>query len=72
MAVENYGPILNGVMWTQVVIAVAFIAMRLYTRFFLIRSLGWDDLLMIVNLVRESIAPSFRTHLKKQSLTSLR
>lgn len=51
MAIEDYGSILNGVMWTQVVIAIIFIAMRLYTRYFLVRCMGWDDLLMIVNLV---------------------
>ncbi|KAF1967959.1 hypothetical protein BU23DRAFT_481807 [Bimuria novae-zelandiae CBS 107.79] len=47
---EDFSAILNGVMWTQVVLAIIFIALRSYTRFFLIQSLGWDDLLMIVNL----------------------
>lgn len=51
MAIEDYGAILNGVMWTQVVLAIIFIGMRLYTRYFLISSLGWDDMLMIVNMV---------------------
>ncbi|KAJ4352018.1 uncharacterized protein N0V89_007364 [Didymosphaeria variabile] len=51
MATEDFAGILNGVMWTQVVLAVIFIGMRLYTRYFLIQSLGWDDLLMIVNLI---------------------
>ncbi|KAH6639248.1 hypothetical protein C7974DRAFT_127860 [Boeremia exigua] len=48
---EDYGPILNGVMWFQVIISSIFIVLRLYTRYFIIRSLGWDDLVMTVNLV---------------------
>ena len=49
--IDDYAGIINGVMWTQVVLGVIFVALRLYTRVFLIRSIGWDDLLMIVNLV---------------------
>ncbi|KAF2202044.1 hypothetical protein GQ43DRAFT_414482 [Delitschia confertaspora ATCC 74209] len=51
MAPANYAPILNGVMWTQVVIAIVFIAARIYTRRIVINSVGWDDMLMLVNLV---------------------
>lgn len=47
----DYGPILNGVMWGQVVISSVFIVLRVYTRYYIIRNLGWDDLMMIVNLV---------------------
>ncbi|KAF3003143.1 hypothetical protein E8E13_008760 [Curvularia kusanoi] len=47
----DFGPILNGVMWFQVVISSVFIALRIYTRNCLIRSLGWDDLMMVVNLI---------------------
>lgn len=49
--IDDYAGIINGVMWTQVVLGVIFVALRLYTRFFLVQSIGWDDLLMIVNLV---------------------
>lgn len=47
----DLGPILNGVMWFQVMISSVFIVLRIYTRYYLIRSLGWDDLMMVVNLV---------------------
>ncbi|KAJ4991168.1 hypothetical protein SVAN01_03296 [Stagonosporopsis vannaccii] len=48
---EDYGPILNGVMWFQVIISSVFIVLRIYTRYYIIRNLGWDDLMMVVNLV---------------------
>lgn len=56
--IDDYAGIINGVMWTQVVLGVIFVALRLYTRVFLIQSIGWDDLLMIVNLVC-CISPNF-------------
>ena len=52
MTIEDFSGVINGVMWSQVVLAVIFIGMRLYTRYFLLQSFGWDDMLMIVNLVR--------------------
>jgi hypothetical protein len=55
---SDYGPILNGVMWLQVIISSVFIVLRIYTRYYIIRSLGWDDYMMVVNLV--SVA-SFRS-----------
>ncbi|KAJ4368604.1 hypothetical protein N0V86_009511 [Didymella sp. IMI 355093] len=47
---SDYGPILNGVMWLQVTISSLFIALRIYTRYYIIRSLGWDDYMMVINL----------------------
>ncbi|KAF1364275.1 hypothetical protein EJ07DRAFT_98561 [Lizonia empirigonia] len=47
---SDYRPILNGVMWFQVIISSIFIALRTYTRYCIIRNIGWDDFLMIVNL----------------------
>jgi hypothetical protein len=47
----DFASILNGVMWFQVAIASVFIALRLYTRHYLIRNIGWDDVLTVVNLV---------------------
>ena len=61
MAVQDFAPIINGVMWTQVVVGTIFVALRMYTRYFLIRSIGWDDLLMILNLVGYSSSFPFRT-----------
>lgn len=52
----DFANILNGVMWFQVVFSSVFIALRLYTRYHLIRNVGWDDVLTIVNLVRQSSA----------------
>ncbi|KAF2119517.1 hypothetical protein BDV96DRAFT_642538 [Lophiotrema nucula] len=49
--VQDYAPILNGVMWTQVALAATFIALRMYTRYFIIHNIGWDDIIMLVNLV---------------------
>ncbi|KAF1930581.1 uncharacterized protein M421DRAFT_377119 [Didymella exigua CBS 183.55] len=47
---SDYGPILNGVMWLQVGVSSVFIMLRIYTRFYIIRSLGWDDYMMVINL----------------------
>ncbi|KAF2247694.1 hypothetical protein BU26DRAFT_487386 [Trematosphaeria pertusa] len=51
MAVQDFAGILNGVMWTQVVLALIFIALRMYTRYFIINSIGWDDIVMVINLI---------------------
>lgn len=50
---SDFGPILNGVMWLQVILSSAFIILRIYTRYYIIRSLGWDDYMMVVNLVSQ-------------------
>lgn len=47
----DFGPILNGVMWLQVALATIFCVLRMYTRYCIIRNVGWDDVLMMVNLV---------------------
>ncbi|XP_014555731.1 hypothetical protein COCVIDRAFT_38603 [Bipolaris victoriae FI3] len=46
----DFADILNGVMWFQVFLATVFIALRLYTRQWIVRNFGWDDVLMLVNL----------------------
>jgi hypothetical protein len=48
----DFASTLNGVMWFQVAVASIFISLRMYTRYYIVRKVGWDDLLMIVNLVR--------------------
>ncbi|KAF2029516.1 hypothetical protein EK21DRAFT_67629 [Setomelanomma holmii] len=48
---SDFASILNGVMWFQVVLATVFIALRLYTRHYIIRNIGWDDVLTVVNLI---------------------
>ncbi|KAF2633276.1 hypothetical protein BU25DRAFT_464217 [Macroventuria anomochaeta] len=47
---KDYAPILNGVMWPQVILACIFIALRIYTRHRIVQNLGWDDVVMVVNL----------------------
>jgi hypothetical protein len=49
--VRDFGIILNSVMWAQVVLAILFIGLRMYTRYFIIRCIGWDDIVMLVNMV---------------------
>ncbi len=62
---KDFSYILNVVMWTQVCIATVFVVLRMYTRYYLIRNVGWDDLLMIVNLVRPFISFPFTPYLHK-------
>ncbi|CAI6334873.1 unnamed protein product [Periconia digitata] len=50
MAVQDFASVLNGVMWAQVVIAIIFVGARMYTRHYLINNIGWDDIIMGVNL----------------------
>lgn len=58
----DFANILNGVMWFQVVLASVFIALRLYTRQVIVRNFGWDDVLMIVNLVSLFLLNSTHAH----------
>lgn len=48
----DFAGILNGVMWSQVFLGTVLVALRMYTRQYIVRNLGWDDVLMLVNLVR--------------------
>lgn len=48
---DDFADILNGVMWFQVALGCIFVGLRMYTRHYIIRNIGWDDILMIVNLV---------------------
>jgi hypothetical protein len=50
-------------MWFQVAFASIFIALRMYTRYFIIRNVGWDDVLMIVNMVSLTVALSTYTYI---------
>jgi hypothetical protein len=68
MAVQDYASTILVVMWIQVAIAIAFIGMRMYTRYFLIRSVGLDDIIMLFNLVRPMHCPSNLLLLKPPAL----
>lgn len=63
---ENKGYIINIISWIGVVISSLFVVLRLYSRAFIIRSLGWDDAIMvfaailhIITVVLSTIAVSY-------------
>jgi hypothetical protein len=45
------GPMLNAVLWVQVVICLVFVALRIYTRSHILHSVGPDDYLVMIALV---------------------
>lgn len=46
------GPMINAVLWVEVVVGVIFVGLRLYTRKVILNSIGWDDYLGLAALVR--------------------
>ncbi|RYP71277.1 hypothetical protein DL769_004727 [Monosporascus sp. CRB-8-3] len=44
---ENRGPTIDAIAWVGCVIATIFIALRLYSRTFVTRSLDWDDAIVV-------------------------
>jgi hypothetical protein len=68
MAIEDFAPILLGVMWTQVAIAIVFIGLRMYTRYFILRSVGLDDIIMLFNLVSPLYLPFNKSILSPPAL----
>ncbi|KAJ0132342.1 FAD-linked oxidoreductase ZEB1 [Fusarium oxysporum f. sp. albedinis] len=55
------GPMLNAVLWVQVVIFAIFVGLRLYTRSQILHSVGADDYLVVVALVFQIIYSAFVT-----------
>ncbi|KAF7889316.1 uncharacterized protein EAF01_010809 [Botrytis porri] len=49
MAIAGKGPTIVAVMWTETVIALMAIGLRLYTKGFITRNVGFDDYLIIVS-----------------------
>ncbi|KAF5870620.1 uncharacterized protein Bfra_010009 [Botrytis fragariae] len=49
MAIAGKGPTIVAVMWTETVIALIAIGLRLYTKEFITRNVGFDDYLIIVS-----------------------
>lgn len=45
------GPMVNAVLWVHVVVFAVFVALRIYTRAMILRSVGADDYLVVVALV---------------------
>ncbi|TVY77977.1 hypothetical protein Focb16_v006405 [Fusarium oxysporum f. sp. cubense] len=55
------GPMLNAVLWVQVVIFAIFVGLRLYTRSQILHSVGADDYLVVIALVFQIIYSAFVT-----------
>lgn len=51
-AYGGQGPMVNAVLWVEVVVGVIFVGLRLYTRKVLLNNVGWDDYLALAALVR--------------------
>jgi hypothetical protein len=44
--IGGYGPIIIATMWAETGISLVFVALRLYTRIRINRTVGWDDYLI--------------------------
>ncbi|KIL85316.1 hypothetical protein FAVG1_11271 [Fusarium avenaceum] len=55
------GPMLNIVLWIQVIIFAVFVGLRLYTRSQILHSVGADDYLVLIALVFQIIYSAFVT-----------
>ncbi|SCO82522.1 related to integral membrane protein pth11 [Fusarium oxysporum] len=55
------GPMLNALLWVQVVIFAIFVGLRLYTRSQILHSVGADDHLVVIALVFQIIYSAFVT-----------
>lgn len=47
----GYGPVIIITLWTEAAIALIFVSMRLFTRIFINRVVGWDDFLIAFSCV---------------------
>lgn len=50
-AYGGLGPMLNAVLWVQIVVGIIFVCLRLYTRRMILRNVGWDDYLICISMV---------------------
>ncbi|KAJ3538562.1 hypothetical protein NM208_g5860 [Fusarium decemcellulare] len=62
------GPMVNAVLWVQVVIFAIFVALRIYTRYSILHSIGLDDYLVVVALVLQIIYSAFVTEATRYGL----
>lgn len=46
------GRTVNIVLWSEMAVGLVFVMLRLYTRKFIIHSLGWDDYVIVLTWVR--------------------
>lgn len=49
----GYGPVIIITLWTEAAIALVFVSMRLFTRVWINRVVGWDDFLIAFSCVGE-------------------
>lgn len=49
------GPMVNGVLWAEVVLFAIFVGLRIYTRKEILNAVGGDDYLCILALVKSNI-----------------
>ncbi|CAJ2511703.1 Uu.00g073280.m01.CDS01 [Anthostomella pinea] len=69
--VPNNGPLLNGSVWTLVVMSLVFLALRLWCKYLSHRGLWWDDHILIISwvvmlvsssMISNSVALGFGMH----------
>lgn len=48
MVYGGRGPTINGVLWAETVVAAFFVFAKIYTRRFILRTHGWDDLFLFL------------------------
>jgi hypothetical protein len=58
----GHGPMLNGVLWAQVVVCTFFVSLRIYTRSRILHSIGADDYLVLLALVHPLPYPTLLYH----------
>ncbi|KAI0896116.1 hypothetical protein F4806DRAFT_51622 [Annulohypoxylon nitens] len=56
---ENLGPVINIIAWTGTIISTIFVGLRLYSRGFLTRSIGWDDGVVVFAAILNIITSAF-------------
>jgi len=49
---RNLGPVFLGVDWTVFILSTSVVLIRLYTRIWITRNVGWDDAMMALTQVR--------------------
>ncbi|PVI02161.1 hypothetical protein DM02DRAFT_653786 [Periconia macrospinosa] len=57
----NAGPAINAVNWTEASLGILVLFARLYTRIFIVRKLGWDDLCIVLAVILSVIMSALVT-----------
>ncbi|OLN81960.1 hypothetical protein CCHL11_08634 [Colletotrichum chlorophyti] len=59
---EDYGPTINAVIWSQVILSLVFLCLRVYCKFKKRSGLWWDDHVLIASWVTLFIASALTSH----------